>query len=351
MKDVCASFEIGGATAALQRDLLSGPVADVGDRIDAIQTAANRVTSLWSSDIGDLLEQAQARVSATAWPDTSVQAQLETQATLSGVRGVTAGTSHHILDGIYGDTWKSLVEPQATTLPAPDTATGLAGLASLAQRSVQLTDTLPTVPTPAVTPWGSPPAQPFKSLLDQALDACREGHASWAGEGSQPSAAAAGWLPAPSQTLHISAFGGGAAPAAPVKGPQAIQQAVLQAAKSQLGVPYREIPQWKANDHLDCSSLVVYAYSRAGIKLPRTSQEQWFKRYGHKIPLAQARPGDAIYFNNHSGGSQPGHTAVLAPNGQLIVASSGAGKVIYQPLSYWQKTHSIIGCKRFYGGG
>jgi cell wall-associated NlpC family hydrolase len=65
----------------------------------------------------------------------------------------------------------------------------------------------------------------------------------------------------------------------------------------------------------DASGLMVYSFAGAGIKLPRTSAEQY--KVGRKVAPAQARPGDLIFFG--PGGSQS--VAMYLGNGQMLEAT------------------------------
>jgi cell wall-associated NlpC family hydrolase len=65
----------------------------------------------------------------------------------------------------------------------------------------------------------------------------------------------------------------------------------------------------------DASGLMVYSFAGAGVKLPRTSSEQY--NAGRKIAPAQARPGDLIFFG--PGGSQS--VAMYLGNGQMLEAT------------------------------
>ncbi len=68
----------------------------------------------------------------------------------------------------------------------------------------------------------------------------------------------------------------------------------------------------------DASGLMVYSFAGAGLKLPRTSSEQY--NAGRKIAPAQARPGDLIFFG--PGGSQS--VAMYLGNGQMLEATDPA---------------------------
>ena len=65
----------------------------------------------------------------------------------------------------------------------------------------------------------------------------------------------------------------------------------------------------------DASGLVVYAFAGVGIKLPRSSGEQY--KVGRKIPPALALPGDLIFYGPD--GSQS--VALFVGNGQMVEAT------------------------------
>ncbi|MFJ3301830.1 NlpC/P60 family protein [Streptomyces sp. NPDC086549] len=99
--------------------------------------------------------------------------------------------------------------------------------------------------------------------------------------------------------------------------------AALAAARSALGRPY----VWGANgpSGFDCSGLMQWAYSHAGIQLPRTSQEQRYA--GRQVPLSQARPGDLVVYR-----SDASHVAMYVGNGQVIHAPHPGAPVRYDPV-------------------
>jgi cell wall-associated NlpC family hydrolase len=49
----------------------------------------------------------------------------------------------------------------------------------------------------------------------------------------------------------------------------------------------------------DCSGLVQYAYKRAGIRIPRTADQQY--RASKHIPLRSLRVGDVVFFHDSRG--------------------------------------------------
>lgn len=65
----------------------------------------------------------------------------------------------------------------------------------------------------------------------------------------------------------------------------------------------------------DASGLMVYAFAGVGIKLPRSSGEQY--KVGYKVTPAQALPGDLIFYGPE--GTQS--VALFLGNGQMLEAT------------------------------
>lgn len=111
-------------------------------------------------------------------------------------------------------------------------------------------------------------------------------------------------------------------------------QAVINAAMSQLGVPY-VFGGDQPGVALDCSGLTQYAYSAAGIQLPHQSQAQkdtCLAMGGSLVPsIAEARPGDLFVWYGVAGAGygSSGHVAIYLGNNQIIEAAGyGVGVVI-----------------------
>jgi cell wall-associated NlpC family hydrolase len=121
-----------------------------------------------------------------------------------------------------------------------------------------------------------------------------------------------------------------------VYGAQAIEY-VIRRAGSQMGVPYSwgggslTGPTTGVDDGanivgFDCSGLMRYAFAGAGVLIPRFSGDQY--NAGRHIPPSQAKRGDLIFYG--PGGSQ--HVTMYLGNGQMLEASSIAGKVTVSPV-------------------
>ncbi|WP_405359590.1 NlpC/P60 family protein [Kitasatospora sp. NBC_00085] len=88
--------------------------------------------------------------------------------------------------------------------------------------------------------------------------------------------------------------------------------AAVSNAMSKQGSPY----VWSATgpNSFDCSGLMVWAYGKAGVSLPRTSQAQ--ANYGSRVPsLAEAQPGDLIIYRDDRS-----HVGMYIGNGMVVHA-------------------------------
>ena len=113
-----------------------------------------------------------------------------------------------------------------------------------------------------------------------------------------------------------SISGGGTSAPAPAHSATNSQQAIVDAARSQIGASY----SWgtsKPGVSFDCSGLSSYAYAQAGIDLPRTSSQQ--VAAGTTISKSEAQPGDLVVW--------PGHLGIYAGGDTVIDAGRTPGAV------------------------
>ncbi|MEV5573917.1 NlpC/P60 family protein [Spirillospora sp. NPDC052269] len=123
----------------------------------------------------------------------------------------------------------------------------------------------------------------------------------------------------------------------------------IRAAMTQLGVPYSwggggpsgpstGIDQGAHTVGYDCSSLAQYAWTKAGIRISRTTDTQWHD--GPHVPRTQLQPGDLIFFANnpinpttihHVGLNLDGKRMIHAPQtGRTIEITRWAGNAYYE---------------------
>jgi soluble lytic murein transglycosylase-like protein len=93
---------------------------------------------------------------------------------------------------------------------------------------------------------------------------------------------------------------------------------VVADAEKYLGVPYR----WGGTDPstgLDCSGLTRRVYADLGVDLPRTAAQQ--ATAGTAVAsLADARPGDLVFFDYSSSRAGVDHVGIYIGGGQMIAA-------------------------------
>jgi cell wall-associated NlpC family hydrolase len=105
-------------------------------------------------------------------------------------------------------------------------------------------------------------------------------------------------------------------------GPRAL--AVVATARKELGVPYR----WGGSSPqtgFDCSGLTQWAYAKAGIQIPRTSEQQILASNGHPVDRKHLIPGDLVFFRD-SGGDV--HHVGISLGGDKFLAAPHTGDVV-----------------------
>ncbi|MGP3951023.1 NlpC/P60 family protein [Streptomyces sp. 7N604] len=100
--------------------------------------------------------------------------------------------------------------------------------------------------------------------------------------------------------------------------------AAFSAAKSKIGSPY----VWGATgpNSFDCSGLTSWAYSQAGVSIPRTSQSQ--ANIGTRLGQGELSPGDLVFFYGDLH-----HVGLYAGNGQILHAPKPGATVRYESIN------------------
>lgn len=99
--------------------------------------------------------------------------------------------------------------------------------------------------------------------------------------------------------------------------------AIVNAAMAVRGTPYswggggsggasRGIGRGAGTTGFDCSGLVQYAFSKAGIKMPRVTYDQ--VHMGRRAPISSLEPGDLVFTGS------VGHVAIYIGGGQIVEA-------------------------------
>jgi hypothetical protein len=113
-------------------------------------------------------------------------------------------------------------------------------------------------------------------------------------------------------------------------GATASEGAVVAEAQKYLGVPYL----WGGTDPtkgLDCSGFSQLVFGNLGIDLPRTSSQQ--ATSGRAVAsLAEARPGDLVFFDNSSSRAGVDHVGIYLGDGKMIAAPQAGESVKVQDV-------------------
>lgn len=105
---------------------------------------------------------------------------------------------------------------------------------------------------------------------------------------------------------------------------------ILSHAQQAIGTPYRF--GGNTPEGLDCSGLVEMTYRAAGIRVPRTANDQF-----RALPSVDApRPGDLLFFGD---GAKATHVGIYGGNRQMIHAPGSGRAVVSVPLDvdYWNQ--------------
>lgn len=97
----------------------------------------------------------------------------------------------------------------------------------------------------------------------------------------------------------------------------------------------------------DCSGLTRYLWGKAGVNIPRTSEEQ--ATVGQAVTRDQLQPGDLIFSQWPGDDASPGHVAIYAGSGQLIEAPHTGEDVHQIALDSSYESH-VTGYRRPSGG-
>lgn len=122
--------------------------------------------------------------------------------------------------------------------------------------------------------------------------------------------------------------------------PDETMDKVVFTAVQLIGVPYR----WggaSPEQGVDCSGLVHYSYSNAGVPVPRTSRELF--RAARPIQPENLKPGDLVFFRLDT--RWVSHVGIYLGNDRFIHAPRTGKNVSYANLgnNYWRE--------RFAGAG
>lgn len=147
----------------------------------------------------------------------------------------------------------------------------------------------------------------------------------------------------------------------PPPSPVTPQESALERAIAEFfGAPYR--PGGISPGGVDCSGLVMAAFQRLGLFLPRTVIDQY--NAGRPVPRSRLRFGDVVFFNRYCQISKSGpylagmlpssyvsqicHNGIYLGNGRFIHASPRGVQISNLDEEVWRI--SFMGARRFFSG-
>jgi cell wall-associated NlpC family hydrolase len=111
-----------------------------------------------------------------------------------------------------------------------------------------------------------------------------------------------------------------------------------QHAARMLGKPYRYGGSTPAG--FDCSGLVLFSYQQAGIRMPRSTDEQ--RRASRPVRAENLQPGDLLFFDQE--GKKNSHVGIYVGRGEFVHAPSSGKQVRSDRMDapYWRKHLSEV---------
>ncbi len=147
----------------------------------------------------------------------------------------------------------------------------------------------------------------------------------------------------PSAPVTEPASTGEAATGTPDAASSDPRQVFLARAEAMLGQPYRY--GGKQPGGFDCSGLVSYAASGAGISLPRTTRQ--LMHVGKRVRRSQIEPGDLVFMRLQH---RVLHVGIALGNDLFIHAPSYGERVRVDSLAAPPYARHFLGARRVLGG-
>lgn len=116
-----------------------------------------------------------------------------------------------------------------------------------------------------------------------------------------------------------------------------LRNELVKTAERYLGVPYRWGGESPASG-FDCSGLTMVVYQLNGLKLPRTSAQQW--QAGAPVRRSRLLKGDLVFFAT-SGGRKVSHVGIYTGDGKFLHAPRRGRNIQIASLSnsYYQSRY------------
>ena len=121
------------------------------------------------------------------------------------------------------------------------------------------------------------------------------------------------------------------------------QLVVVDAAREQIGMPYKTGGESVAEGGFDCSGLTYYAWKKVGVTLPRSSKDQY--AWATKITKADLAPGDFVFYSSSGPSGTVSHVALYAGDGKIVHARKPGIPLREDDLATWW-TGNLVGYGR-----
>lgn len=112
------------------------------------------------------------------------------------------------------------------------------------------------------------------------------------------------------------------------------RQAVIKIAKSLIGTPYR-YGSMNPKRGFDCSGFTSYVYLQKGIKLPRSSADQ----FAQLAKVSKPQAGDLVFFRH---GKKIGHVGMYLGNGMMVHSPQSGDRVKIESMEKpnWKRRYA-----------
>ncbi|MFI7609808.1 NlpC/P60 family protein [Nonomuraea terrae] len=120
------------------------------------------------------------------------------------------------------------------------------------------------------------------------------------------------------------------------RAPKPAWKIALKFAMNKRGTPY----VWGGTSPrgYDCSGLMLRAYQKAGIQLPRVAADQ-YAAFDKKVSWKNLKPGDLVFFSNL------GHVGMISRPGYMVHAPRTGDVVKEEKLSAWRRSAFVGGVR------
>ena len=123
---------------------------------------------------------------------------------------------------------------------------------------------------------------------------------------------------------------------------EGLRASLVDSAKGYLGVPY--LFGGTTRRGFDCSGLTMAVYQLNGLRLPRSSEEQF--EAGSPVDLDEVRPGDLLFFATE-GGRRVSHVGLYLGHGTFIHAPSAGRTICEDRLDERYYRKAFVGARTY----